>query len=189
MEAYPLTTPMEGLDQLDGETFRRVWERVMPDQSLSPVTLREEHPTPRLVPSDNHYIGGLEGVMDEVQQWQGRLEYLGQRNQGKTSAALHALAVGEGRQLRRLSTLYYLLTGHRYQPRPPRPAVGERLRDSLRQGFLEEMGWEKQYTHMVHRLEGEALIEIAQELHQGAMDQSRQIRTLLEVGMTHRGKK
>ncbi len=178
------TAPLTGLEVGDDEMFRRVWNRVMPDQSLSPVTLRESQG--KTVPEENHYIIGLEGLQDEVRQWQGTLEQLAVRHQGKTATALRTLAVGEQRQLRRLSALYFLLTAQHYLPRSSRLVGSERLRDSLRQGFIHQQSWCSRYTHMAEQLEGDAMIEIAQELHQSALEQSRQIRLLLESSLPQR---
>ncbi len=182
MSEKNLPAPLEGLQLSDEALFHRVWNRVMPDQSLSPVVLREG----KQAPAEDHYIVGLEGLQDEVRQWQGSLEQLAPRHQGKTAIALRTLAAGEQRQLRRLSALYFLLTGKGYLPRSAKLVGAERLRDSLRQGFISQESWVANYTHMAEKLEGEAMVEIAQELRQNALEQSRQIRLLLENSLPQR---
>ncbi len=163
----------EPLTALDGETFRRVWERVMPDQSLSPVVVRETTPPP----SGEDYIGQLEGVIDGVHQWLCRLEVLSRQNGGRT--ALRTLAEGERRQLRRLDGLYFLLSGSRYTPRG-KLWGSESSGDSLRRGFFLQLDWGAWYGGL--QFPQSALQEATKELEEGTLEQCRLLRTLVEGG-------
>ncbi len=189
MEEKQVRYGLGEMEPPDGETFRRVWNRVMPDQSLSPVVIRETVREGEKTPVDGqHYIKGIEELMEGSRGWQRRWEGLAKRHQtGKTALALRTLAAAEGRQIRRLSALYFLLTGGRYQPRSGKGVAGDGLGDSLRQGFLQQTIWQGQYAHMVEKLEGEGLKELGEELRTASLEQSRQIRGLLEAGESTMG--
>lgn len=132
-------TPFSGVDR---EVFERVWRRVMPeDRADCPFTLPEEPapavpaaalPAPAEPEPSAPWGGALRRYIDgELAGWQ-QCRALARRLPGQAGRALAGAAAGELRHARRLSALYFLLSGVRYWPRQreaPLPSVPAALRE------------------------------------------------------------
>ena len=68
---------------------------------------------------------------------------LANRATGSGQRTLAALAADHRRALRQLSAAYFLITGRRYQPPRPTPALSPSLPLALRQQFRWEQRWEQ----------------------------------------------
>ena len=131
---------------VDREVFERVWRRVMPeDRADCPFTLPEERALPAVpaaAPEPAADLGtgsparsgeALRQYIDgELASWQ-QCRALARRLSGPAGRALAAVAGDELRHARRLSALYFLLSGVRYWPRQgadrPSTAVPAALRE------------------------------------------------------------
>ena len=93
---------------------------------------------------------------------------------------MSALAADYDRAMLRLSALYFLLTGQRYQPAGAPPTRGGKMDTALRDQYL----WERRWMEAC-REEGETsadpgVRDLCQELAREAKLHSRALRTLLE---------
>ena len=128
----------------DRETFERVWKRVMPDQSLSPVEAGEAAGGGTQAPENAS--SGEDGALLArlTEQLRGALpgaQSLARRMGGR-SRPLADLPGDRQRALRRLSALYFLLTGLRPAARPSLPP---REPISLSQALREQYLWEREW--------------------------------------------
>lgn len=192
----PRSAPQLSLQPFDPEVFRRVWQRVMPDQSLSPVS---PGPAPLpAVPALSPAPGGTEAlpaclgegsrphaqvlreVMDQTRGLSLTLRRLARRSPGRAARVLLALSARLDREARRLSAAYFLITGERYAPgQAPLPLSGP-LEQGLRALF-------RQFLLRASRLQGSALEvgdpclkELLQELEDQAEHSANRLRALLE---------
>ena len=99
------------LRPFDPEVFARVWSRVMPDQTLSPIqpalpALRspaQTAPAPSCLGEGSaRYVPQLEALMDQLHAALGSVRQLARRGGGRASRLLASLAADQQRQLRRL---------------------------------------------------------------------------------------
>lgn len=201
MEQRTDFSPLQG-QGIDPDTFRRVWERVMPDQSRSPLSVDPPDPAPSApetsvparpsprpetgaaaslppvpacsvptcsvptcsvptcpAPRPEEGEGNLSGpcLGEAARPSTGQLEELmalaregaaagralANRATGSGQRTLAALAADHRRALRQLSAAYFLITGRRYQPPRPTPALSPSLPLALRQQFRWEQRWEQ----------------------------------------------
>ena len=130
---------------VDREVFERVWRRVMPeDRADCPFTLPEEEPAPAeperaaAPPAEPGPAGAgadLQAYINgELAGWR-QCRALARRLPGRAGQALAAVAAGELRHAKRLSALYFLLTGVRYWPRQGEGALPRSLPAALRERF------------------------------------------------------
>ena len=117
---------------VDREVFERVWRRVMPeDRADCPFTLQQaERPQPPAPPAALPAMTAAPKTADPAEAWGGmfrqyidgelaswrRCQALARRLSGQSGRALSAAAPGELRHAKRLSALYFLLSGVRYWP-------------------------------------------------------------------------
>ena len=210
MEQRTDFSPLQG-QGIDPDTFRRVWERVMPDQSRSPLSVDPPDPAPSApetsvparpsprpetgaetgaaaslppvpacsvptcsvptcsvptcsvptcpAPWPEEGEGNLSGpcLGEAARPSTGQLEELmalaregaaagralANRATGSGQRTLAALSADHRRALRQLSAAYFLITGRRYQPPRPTPALSPSLPLALRQQFRWEQRWEQ----------------------------------------------
>ena len=186
--------------QIDPETFRRVWARVMPDQRNSPLVLDppaaapqnrkkpEEKPIPRErrapekkpVREEKTAPGErLERLMDlsrEGAEGAGALA----RRMGNRGREMMGIAEDHRRALRRLAAAYFLLTGRRRRPEGRGPGRHRDLETDLRERFLWERRWENACREAAEGAEDPALKEMCRELAREASLHQRTVRTALE---------
>ena len=166
----------------DQETFERVWKRVMPDQSLSPVTVGAAGaaPAPQQAaapPGD----GDLRlSLLERGRAGAARAQALLRRAGGR-SRPLSELSADHQRALRQLSALYFLLTGENC-PAGEAPSPRELL--PLPQALREQYLWEREWSGAClqgSRAAGDpALRELLEELAQDGALHGRAIRGVLE---------
>lgn len=183
---------------IDPETFRRVWARVMPNQENSPVVLdiggqeqprREETKPPRREAeerapekTEREKPGTeerLRRLMDMAWAGAGAGSALARR-MGNRDQRLTGLAADHRRALRQLAAAYFLATGRRHRPRGEAPSRGGDLSLALREQFLWEQRWAAACLEAAKEAEDPALEELCRELAQDAGLHQRGIRAVLE---------
>lgn len=202
-ESLPVPEP----GQIDPETFRRVWERVMPDQKNSPIVVPpapnggktpprpgERERTGRPGPGPGWSGPGaprreetaargdeeaLHRLMDLAQEGVLSAQTLVRRG-GNRGKSLTILAEDDRRALRRLSALCFLTTGRRYQPK----GTATPWQGTLEQGLRERFWWEQEWVRACRELEQQTrednLRELCGELAREGMAHGRLIRGILE---------
>ena len=107
--------------------FQRVWNRVMPDQSLSPIALTSL-PAPPVPPveaetsplcfsqSSNQDVSYLEQTMDSLQDLLWLIHHLLSRSPAPVHRSLRSTYTQLQKAQRRLSSAYFLLEGQWYLP-------------------------------------------------------------------------
>ena len=200
MEQAEKRVPMNGIDYPDKETFERIWQRVMPDQSLSPVVVAQD-----TTPVIHNHVTTAEPVQqgevleaeDDVQileqmlgemmlQWH-HLQYISKKSTGGMMRALIALTEREDKQIRKLTALYFLMTG--VVPNYPSQGISrsETLTTLLRRFFLQEEQWHRTLHHLSEQWDDSCFYEVFIELSQGTEAQCRGICGLL-ANFTSRSK-
>ena len=205
MEQQMDLSAMDGR-QIDPETFRRVWARVMPDQRDSPLVLSPPAPAPRngkkpepqekTIPwerrppekkpereektapreRDEERLERLMDLSREGAEGAGALA----RRMGNRGREMMGIAEDHRRALRRLAAAYFLLTGHRRRPEIRSPGRHGDLEMDLRERFLWERRWENVCREAAEGAEDPALKELCRELAQDASLHQRAVRTSLE---------
>ena len=145
--------PELSLQPFDPEVFQRVWNRVMPNQEHSPIVVKPaavpalspllEQP-PEAVPepsrtclgeSSRPYLPILQSEMEQTQGLIRTLQLLSRRTHGRAAPVLSSIASDLRRDLRRLSTAHFLITGNRYTPSHPGTVLSGSLEQALRTLF------------------------------------------------------
>lgn len=170
----------------DPETFARVWRRVMPDQTLSPVELRTAGQTtaPAVPPTggaaegEGTWAAMLETLMALLRAGAWQCQGLGRRA-GRGGGALTAMAREQEGGLRRLAACYFLHTGTHYLPRNVRPAPYTGMVEGLRQQYLQEGTLLALLAQGAAQGEGE-LSGLFQELAAAARTRRRRLQTMVE---------
>lgn len=192
--------------QIDPETFRRVWARVMPDQRDSPLVLDPPAPPPRNgkkpeekgkplsreqgipekkpereeKPAPKAGDGErLEGLMDLAREGAEETGVLARR-MGNRGREMMGVAEDHRRALRRLAAAYFLATGRRRRPGGGGPGRHGDLEMDLRERFLWEKRWEKACREAAEGTEDPALEELCRDLARDASLHQRTIRATLE---------
>lgn len=187
-------SPLEG-QHIDPETFRRVWQRVMPDQSGSPISLspapemgrlKPPSPAPRphqTQPRPSRPPEGEEArlrrLMDLAQSGMAAGLRLARRN-GNRTRSLAPLSESCRRGLRRLSAAHFLLTGRRYLPRVQPVHSSTPLDMALRERFLWEQQWVRACLQGAEESDDPALKGLYRELAQEGETRQTLIRRVLE---------
>ena len=177
----------------DQETFERVWRRVMPNQDLSPVAVGSPEqaadqeavnaPGIQTPPSSSQTQEDGElllALMDQALAGISGAQAL-TRRMGSRARQLSELSTDHQQAMRRLSALYYLLTGQRC---PPRPAVQPReflpVSQALREQYLWERGWCESCLEGARQARDSELRGLLEDLAQDGILHSRAIRSTLE---------
>lgn len=195
-----------GQRQVDPEVFRRVWNRVMPDQRDSPIAVEPPsvpaHPAPLKrpdfvspaaaspeAPSDAPSMGAageassdaraLRERMDQLWEGTARAQALARRG-GSEARALAGLASDHRQLMSRLSAAYFLTTGESYQPRGKAPAGSPSRSIALRELFLWERQWVLDCQTAAQESGDPVLRELYQELARDGALHARAIRGLVE---------
>lgn len=167
---------------LDPEAFRRVWNRVMPDQKDSPIVLAP--PTPRKQPPNPSPPAAppkapdLPELLEELRSALLQAQLLARRTGG--NRALLQLAAHRQQALRQLNTAWFLTTGRRFRSHTqPVPPSGD-LAQALREQFLWEQKWARDTLAAAEAAKDPSLAQQLRELSHGSQPRLRTIRSLLE---------
>lgn len=208
MEQIPAQLSGGAINAVDPDTFQRVWNRVMPDQSLSPIEVDtyepgpmppaepptpqpEPEPEPEPLPPTEPELPVpppaaplLPQLMDQLYAaWQ-RSQCLTRQTSGSVSRTFANSAEEQRRGLKRLSAAYFLQSGQWYTPRgnsarQTQPRPAG-LPNVLRERYLWERQWEQACRAAAQGFSDEALRSLMTCLAQEAAGRAAQIRTLLE---------
>jgi len=123
-------------------------------------------------------------VMDALEGWQ-FYRYLARRARGADARMLNGMAAGQHREARKLAAAYFLLTGLRYWPTEllGAPAIPSYW-GALRTRHQTEQRQENAYRLASDDWEDPDLLALYTELIEGCQNRSRQVRDLLEQGIT-----
>lgn len=190
------------LEPFDGETFRRVWRRVMPDQDLSPVlpavpALSPDTPgTPEppaspcspqasppacLCPGSEGYAPCLEELMEDTKGLSCAYQNAARRCGGRTARLLTSLLPSLRQDQRRLCAACFLITGTRYTPKGSPVSLSGAAPWQLRSLFLlEQQRAAKLSDYADGTSDDPCLRELFRELEHAARLRAGRIRALLE---------
>ena len=197
MEANRSGPPLT-LQPFDPEVFQRVWDRVMPDQTHSPIEVErpaavpavslpsplEEPPragTACLGESSRGEVPALERWMEDTQELLYTLASLSRRTQGRASRTLGALAQQLRQEQRRLSAAHFLITGNRYSPIRRGESLSGPLDHSLRTLFQAFRRRAALARSAAGETEDLCLSQLFQDLGDLAERYSGWVRSLLEI--------
>lgn len=172
------TKPMS-LQPFDPEVFQRVWNRVMPQQELSPIQPAlpvRAAPSPLPAPQEPDLAQLLELTWALRQSYQAALRRMGSRGARLLNLRRDAL----GRELKRLSAAHYLAAGARYLPSRAGEEAGPSWESTLRNLYLLEQERWKALDQLARALSDPCQAALLEELAQAASLQSFRLRTLLE---------
>ena len=198
MEQIPAQLPGNTINSVDPATFQRVWNRVMPDQSLSPIEMDTIEPVPPEQPiqpiqpiqppdlPEPPSVQLLPALMDQLYAaWQ-RSQCLTRQTSGSVNRVFANSAEEQRRGLKRLSAAYFLQSGQWYTPgrtqnnaRMGQSRTGG-LPNLLRERYQWERQWEQTCRQAAQAVQDEAVRSLLNCLAQEAAGRAGQIRTLLE---------
>ena len=193
--------PLSGIEATDAETFARVWARVMPDQSISPVTvikpsfMQPSEPCPQVqpkpegllevmpesVPMCEMYITELERIIDGMRWLLSGYLALSRRTGARSTRTFAGMAESQRKLLRRCSATYFLLYGITYEGKLPLVQHYDTFPLALREHFLQERRWAHAYEHLSRDAHDPCLMMMFEELSAVSLDHMNQLRLLTEV--------
>ena len=193
MEA-PHTDPALTLQPFDPEVFRRVWNRVMPQQEHSPIALHDSAPAvPALSPAPGGQDGAvclgegslayaqvIQELMEETQGLLRTVQRLARRSSGRPAQVLSALAAALRREQGRLSAAGFLITGERYLPSQSGVPLPASLPLALRALFQQLQRRAARARAAAQGMEDPCLGQLLEELAVRAEGSAQRLRTLLE---------
>ncbi len=135
-------------------------------------------------PSDDRTARLRRQVMDALEGWQ-FYRYLARRARGTDARTLNSMAGEQHKEARKLSAAYFLLTGLRYWPSEllGTPAIPSYW-GALRTRHQAEQRQENAYRLAADDWEDPDLLALYNELIEGCLHRSHQLRSLLEQGNT-----
>lgn len=190
----PSTSPLVPLSESDQELFRRVWQRVMPQpdaaspivlspppESAPPDTSREELPAPSPAPEDAAFSALVQEMAAREQAFARRYQALSRRLRGEASRSARILAGQAQQNARRLSAVYFLITGIRsLVPSPAsRLSPGEDPAALIRRSFAEAQAAEASYRAASDSCPSPFLAALFHTLSQSHAAHQQQLITLL----------
>ena len=177
--AAPLTP-----SAVDPEVFRRVWNRVMPDQKDCPISPAAPHPKAPPVrpsaasPTPPDATQLLRERMAQLRPGVMQSQYL-VRRYGPQPLLLRLMRERQ-QTMRKLSAACFLACGQRFQPSGQVPAPPAPLAAALREQFFWEQQWAQDCLLSSGDAEDSTLKELFQTLSHQSQARSRDIRTQLE---------
>lgn len=176
----------------DEETFRRVWQRVMPEGSESPIAVG---PSERRRPGQEKPAGPRPGEgprppAPEQRQEEILRQMLEDLEEGLSNAEQIRRQEPEGYRLLRslresagqVRAAWLLLTGRRWPPFRPAREEGVRPGELLRRQYM----WELRFSELCRRLGREARDEDVEEIVPELLEQSRLRRGILRRMLSDR---
>lgn len=193
----PSTAPLVPLSEGDQELFRRVWQRVMPQpDAASPIVVsapppesapsdapppRDALPAPSPAPEDAAFSALVQEMAAREQVFARRYQALSRRLRGEASRSARILAGQAQQNARRLSAVYFLLTGVRSFASPPaaRLSPGEDPAALIRRSFAEAQASEASYRAASDSCPSPFLAALFHTLSQSHAAHQQQLITLL----------
>ena len=198
--------PQLSLQPFDTDVFQRVWKRVMPDQELSPIALRAStaqasvqqavpalSPLPEAPPEaapdapltclgeeSRPYAQTIQALMEQTQGLRRTVQRLSRRANARAGRTLNALSSQLERELRRLSTAHFLITGERYTPSRQGEPLPAPLDQALRALFQQLHRRSSQLRTAAHGLADPCLEQLLLELGDDAEFAAQRLRSFLE---------
>lgn len=198
-----------GAEHIDREAFCKVWARVMPDQSESPIAVGPPEtltpgaglqPVPRCSCETVPPVGGClkeeqtlclgPGSSADAQRIAEQMDMakygalygqlLSRKSSGNCARAMANLAADHRMAVKRLSAAYFLITGRRYRPRTPVLELPASVPLALRELFLWEQKWEQCSLQAGEKTGDPCLKSLYEELGQEGALHAGTIRSLLE---------
>ena len=182
----------------DRELFRRVWERVAPEGTQSPIRMepppidrpglvpmpiREEAPVDCLGDGTGADLPQLEELARQAVR-DGRIyQSLARRVGGAAARVLSGMAAEERRSAKRLAATYFLITGQRWQGAPPegeRQGQGQEPMHLLRHQYMTEQRTAAMAQGAAQQTDDLCLRQLYMELAREKQTHARAIRSLLE---------
>lgn len=163
----------------DAETFRRVWKRVMPDESLSPIAVHTS-PRGRTAPPPTPCAPEPEG---EEELLRAMLENLEEGTAGagellRRAPMARPLVQSLNASLRRARSAWFLLTGRRWEGKRRTVNANRPLGALLREQYLRELELSR-LCRETEKNRSQALREAAAELEEESRRRRGMIRNLL----------
>ena len=193
--------PKLSLQPFDPEVFQRVWNRVMPDQSRSPIAMDapSQPAVPALSPAPEQppetapqvpltclgegsrpYTQAIRDMMDQTRGFLRSLQSLSRRSGSRAARVLSGIAGDLRREERRLSTAHFLITGERYSPSQTGAAPSGPLPLALRTLFQQLHQRAAQARAAAQGMGDPCLQQLFQDLGEDAEFYAQRLRALLE---------
>ena len=193
--------PKLSLQPFDPEVFQRVWNRVMPDQSRSPIAMDapSQPAVPALSPAPEQppetapqvpltclgegsrpYTQAIRDMMDQTRGFLRSLQALSRRSGSRAARVLSGLAGDLRREERRLSTAHFLITGERYAPSQTGTGPSGSLAQALRTLFQQFHQRAAQARAAAQEMGDPCLQQLFQDLGEDAEFYAQRLRALLE---------
>ena len=193
--------PKLSLQPFDPEVFQRVWNRVMPDQSRSPIAM--DAPSQPVVPAlspapeqppetapqvpltclgegSRPYTQAIRDMMDQTRGFLRSLQSLSRRSGSRAARVLSGIAGDLRREERRLSTAHFLITGERYSPSQTGAVPSGPLPLALRALFQQLHQRAAQARAAAQGMGDPCLQQLFQDLGEDAEFYAQRLRALLE---------
>ena len=193
--------PKLSLQPFDPEVFQRVWNRVMPDQSRSPIAMDAPSqpavpalsPVPEQPPEtapqvpltclgegSRPYTQAIQDMMDQTRGFLRSLQSLSRRSGSRAARVLSGIAGDLRREERRLSTAHFLITGERYSPSQTGAVPSGPLPLALRALFQQLHQRAAQARAAAQGMGDPCLQQLFQDLGEDAEFYAQRLRALLE---------
>lgn len=165
----------------DAEMFARVWKRVMPDESGSPIVVhppegeRKEPKPPQSPPKPvKEEREWLREMLTEMEAGSARLGEILRRDPG-------AWPLGDsmGKSTAQLKGAWFLLTGERWRNTGRRQSVGGSMEALLREQYLRELRFSELCREAEEHLRRGDLAEIVSEQEAASSRRRRMLRHML----------
>jgi hypothetical protein len=168
----------------DAEMFARVWKRVMPDESGSPIVVhppegeRKEPKPPRTPPKPvKEEREWLREVLAEMEEGAARVGEILRRDPGAWP-----LRDSMGKSAAQLKAAWFLLTGERWRNAGRRQPVGGSMEALLREQYLRELRFSELCRQAGEHLRRGDLAEIMSEQEDASSRRRRMLRHMLAGG-------
>ena len=193
--------PKLSLQPFDPEVFQRVWNRVMPDQTRSPIAMDapSQPAVPALSPAPEQppetapqvpltclgegsrpYTQAIRDMMDQTRGFLRSLQSLSRRSGSRAARVLSGIAGDLRREERRLSTAHFLITGERYSPSQTGATPSGPLPLALRALFQQLHQRAAQARAAAQGMGDPCLQQLFQDLGEDAEFYAQRLRALLE---------
>lgn len=193
--------PKLSLQPFDPEVFQRVWNRVMPDQTRSPIAMDApaQPAVPALSPAPEQppetapqvpltclgkgsrpYTQTIRDMMDQTRGFLRSLQSLSRRSGSRAARVLSGIAGDLRREERRLSTAHFLITGERYSPSQTGAVPSGPLPLALRALFQQLHQRAAQARAAAQGMGDPCLQQLFQDLGEDAEFYAQRLRALLE---------